>query len=240
MRILKHIPNALTCCNLACGCLSIMAALTGNLESAALWIIASALFDFFDGFAARLLKLSSPIGKELDSLSDVVSFGVAPAMIVYTWLSRCLYELPPHHINAFTEFLPYTVLLVPMLSAVRLAKFNLDERQTTNFIGLPTPANALFLSFVPVAAERMVMLNNFWVVWMMTIALALLLNSNITMMSLKFKDFKFKGINIARYVLLLIGILLILMFQLGAFPIIILAYLLISISIHALIKMQVL
>jgi CDP-diacylglycerol--serine O-phosphatidyltransferase len=217
-----------------------MAALSGNLESAALWIIASALFDFFDGFAARLLKVASPIGKELDSLSDVVSFGVAPAMIIYTWLSRCLFELPPHHINAFTEFLPYTVLLVPVLSAVRLAKFNLDDRQTTHFLGLPTPANALFLSFVPVAAERMVMLNNFWVVWLLTLFLAVLLVSEITMISLKFKDFKFKGINIARYVLLLIGILLVLIFRMGAFPIIILAYLLISFSVHALIKMQVL
>ncbi len=236
----KHIPNILTCSNLACGCLSVMAALSGNLESAALWIIASALFDFFDGFAARLLKVASPIGKELDSLSDVVSFGVAPAMIIYTWLSRCLFELPPHHINAFTEFLPYTVLLVPVLSAVRLAKFNLDDRQTTHFLGLPTPANALFLSFVPVAAERMVMLNNFWVVWLLTLFLAVLLVSEITMISLKFKDFKFKGINIARYVLLLIGILLVLIFRMGAFPIIILAYLLISFSVHALIKMQVL
>ncbi len=236
----KHIPNILTCCNLACGCLSVMAALSGNLESAALWIIASAFFDFFDGFAARLLKVSSPIGKELDSLSDVVSFGVAPAMIIYTWLSRCLYEFPPHQINTFTSLLPVTVLIVPVLSAVRLAKFNLDERQTTHFLGLPTPANALFLSFIPTAAERMTILNNFWVVWLLTLFLAILLVSEITMISLKFKDFKFKGINIARYLLLLVGILLILLFRMGAFPIIILAYLLISFSVHALIKMQVL
>lgn len=236
----KHIPNILTCCNLACGCLSVIAALTGNLESAALWIIVSAVFDFFDGFAARLLKVSSPIGKELDSLSDVVSFGVAPAMIIYTWLCRCLYELPPHQINGFTNLLPITVLIVPVLSAVRLAKFNLDERQTTHFLGLPTPANALFLGFIPVAAERMTILNNFWVVWLLTIFLAFLLVSEITMISLKFKDFKFKGINIARYLLLLVGILLIVVFRMGAFPIIILAYLLISFSVHALIKMQVL
>lgn len=235
----KHIPNTLTCCNLICGCLSVMSALKGNLEAAALWIIVSSFFDFLDGMAARLLHVSSPIGKELDSLADMVSFGLAPAMIVYTWMTRCLYELPSNQINAFVEMLPLAALIVPVLSAVRLAKFNLDERQTSNFIGLPTPANALFLSFIPFAADKMVPLNNFWVVWVLTILLALLLNSNITMLSLKFKDFKFKGINIARYLLLLIGLILVLIFKLGAFPIIILAYLLVSISIHALIKLQV-
>lgn len=236
----RHIPNTLTCLNLVCGTLSAMAALKGNLEMAAIWIIIAAVFDFLDGFAARLLKVASPIGKELDSLSDIVSFGVAPAMIIFTWLTRCLFELQPSHINRFTELMPYVVLLVPALSAIRLARFNLDERQTTTFIGLPTPANALFLGFIPLAAEKLSFLNNFWLVWSVTIIFALLLVSDISMISLKFKDFSFKGINIARYLLILTGIILIPIFQWGAFPLIILAYLIISLFYHTLQKLQVL
>ena len=236
----KHIPNTLTCLNLVCGTLSAMAALKGNLEMAAIWILIAALFDFLDGFAARLLKVASPIGKELDSLSDVVSFGVAPAMIIFTWLTRCLYELPPAHINRFTELLPYVALLVPAMSAVRLARFNLDERQATTFIGLPTPANALFLGFIPLAADKLSFLNNFWLVWAVTIIFALLLVSEISMISLKFKDFSFKGINIARYALLLVGLILVPIFRWGAFPLIILAYIIISLFYHTLQKLQVL
>lgn len=236
----KHIPNTLTCLNLVCGTLSAMAALKGNLEMAAIWIIIAAVFDFLDGFAARMLKVVSPIGKELDSLSDVVSFGVAPAMIIFTWLTRCLYELQPSHINTFTELLPYAVLLVPALSAIRLARFNLDERQATTFIGLPTPANALFLGFIPLAADKLVFLNNFWVVWIFTLVFALLLVSEISMISLKFKDFSFKGINIARYALILVGLILVPIFRWGAFPLIILAYIIISLFYHTLQKLQVL
>ena len=236
----KHIPNTLTCLNLVCGTLSAMAALKGNLEMAAIWILIAALFDFLDGFAARLLKVASPIGKELDSLSDIVSFGVAPAMIIFTWLTRCMYELQPSHINRFTELMPYVVLLVPALSAIRLARFNLDERQATTFIGLPTPANALFLGFIPLAADKLSFLNNFWLVWAVTIIFALLLVSEISMISLKFKDFSFKGINIARYALILVGLILVPIFRWGAFPLIILAYIIISLFYHTLQKLQVL
>ena len=236
----KHIPNTLTCLNLVCGTLSAMAALKGNLEMAAIWILIAALFDFLDGFAARLLKVASPIGKELDSLSDIVSFGVAPAMTIFTWLTRCMYELQPSHINRFTELMPYVVLLVPALSAIRLARFNLDERQATTFIGLPTPANALFLGFIPLAADKLSFLNNFWLVWAVTIIFALLLVSEISMISLKFKDFSFKGINIARYALILVGLILVPIFRWGAFPLIILAYIIISLFYHTLQKLQVL
>ena len=235
----KHIPNTLTCLNLVCGCLAIMGALKGNLETAAIFIIIAALFDFFDGFAARLLKVSSPIGKELDSLSDVVSFGVAPGMIIYAWLVRCTEGISPLHLGTAYEFLPFIALLVPALSAVRLARFNIDENQATSFLGLPTPANAMFLGFLPLAAERLVFLNNFWVVWLLTIVFSLLLVSRIWMLSLKFKDFKWKGMNIARYVLLILGLALIPIFHWGAFPIIIMAYIIISLLYHALIKLQV-
>ncbi|MBQ4442808.1 MAG: CDP-diacylglycerol--serine O-phosphatidyltransferase [Bacteroidales bacterium] len=236
----KHIPNTLTCLNLICGTLSVMAAVKGNLEMAAIWIIIAAVFDFFDGFAARMLKVASPIGKELDSLSDVVSFGVAPAMIIYTWLNRCLFEMQPALSSSrFMELMPFIALLVPALSAVRLARFNIDERQTTTFIGLPTPANALFLGFIPLAADKLVFLNNFWVVWGFTLLFALLLVSPISMISLKFKDLKFKGINIARYTLIITGLVLIPVFHWGAFPLIILAYILISLFFHTLEKLQV-
>ncbi|MBO7586339.1 MAG: CDP-diacylglycerol--serine O-phosphatidyltransferase [Bacteroidales bacterium] len=236
----KHIPNTLTCLNLICGTLSVMAAVKGNLEMAAIWIIIAAVFDFFDGFAARMLKVASPIGKELDSLSDVVSFGVAPAMIIYTWLNRCLFEMQPALSDSrFMELMPFIALLVPALSAVRLARFNIDERQTTTFIGLPTPANALFLGFIPLAADKLVFLNNFWVVWSFTLLFALLLVSPISMISLKFKDLKFKGINIARYTLIITGLVLIPVFHWGAFPLIILAYILISLFFHTLEKLQV-
>lgn len=236
----KHIPNTLTCLNLICGTLSVMAAVKGNLEMAAIWIIIAAVFDFFDGFAARMLKVASPIGKELDSLSDVVSFGVAPAMIIYTWLNRCLFEMQPALSDSrFMELMPFIALLVPALSAVRLARFNIDERQTTTFIGLPTPANALFLGFIPLAADKLVFLNNFWVVWGFTLLFALLLVSSISMISLKFKDLKFKGINIARYALIITGLVLIPVFRWGAFPLIILAYILISLFFHTLEKLQV-
>jgi CDP-diacylglycerol--serine O-phosphatidyltransferase len=237
----KHIPNTLTCLNLVCGTLSAMAALKGNLEMAAIWIIIAAVFDFLDGFAARMLKVASPIGKELDSLSDVVSFGVAPAMIIYTWLTRCLYEMAPAISGSgFMKLMPYIALLVPAMSAVRLARFNIDERQATTFIGLPTPANALFLGFIPLAADKLSFLNNFWMVWIFTLVFSLLLVSPISMMSLKFKDLKFKGINIARYVLIIIGVILIPFFRWGAFPLIILAYILISLFYHTLQKLQVL
>lgn len=235
----KHIPNTLTCLNLVCGCLSAMSALKGNLETAAIFIITAAVFDFLDGFAARLLKVSSAIGKELDSLADVVSFGVAPGMIIYTWLVRCTEGISPLHQGAIYDYLPFIALLVPALSAVRLARFNIDENQATSFLGLPTPANAMFLGFLPLAAEKLVFLNNFWIVWGLTVIFSLLLVTNIWMLSLKFKDFKWQGLNIARYILLIIGVILIPIFGWGAFPIIIMAYIIISLLYHALIKLQV-
>ncbi len=235
----KHIPNILTCLNIVCGCISAMAALKGNFEMAAVWIILASVFDFLDGFMARLLKVSSAIGKELDSLCDVVSFGVAPAMIIYTWLIRCMQELPDSMVNGVVELLPFVALIVPALSAVRLAKFNLDTRQATKFIGLPTPANALFLGFIPLTADKLLFLSNFWIVGALTICFSILLVSEISMISLKFHDFKFKGINIARYALLAIGLVLIPIFQWGAFPLIILAYIIISLFYHTLQKLQV-
>ena len=239
VNIKQHIPNTITCLNLVCGCFSIMSSLNGNLTLAAVWIVTAAVFDFCDGLSARLLHVTSAIGKELDSLSDVVSFGVAPAMIAYKWLTVCYLQMPPAAQTTFVSYMTYLVFLVPALSAVRLAKFNLDTNQTEKFIGMPTPANALFLGFIPAASEHIAILHNFWVVLLFAIFFAILLVSPINMISLKFKDFKLTGMNIARYLILLVGIILFLVFKLGAFPLIIFGYLLISIFYHTLTNLEV-
>ncbi|MBQ5506414.1 MAG: CDP-diacylglycerol--serine O-phosphatidyltransferase, partial [Prevotella sp.] len=140
MGIKKHIPNTITCCNLVSGCIATTFAFAGNPKMAMFWIIMGAVFDFFDGMVARLLKVSSPIGKELDSLADDVTFGVAPSAIVFSELFTLQYPV----LQGLQTYIPYCAFLIAAFSALRLAKFNLDDRQTTSFIGLPTPANALF------------------------------------------------------------------------------------------------
>ena len=135
------IPNTITCCNLISGCIATGCAFYGQYQWAVLMIVVGAVFDFFDGMTARALGVSSPIGKELDSLADVVTFGVAPSAIVFYLFHQVHY---PQILVPFKDFIPYTAFLMAAFSALRLAKFNLDERQSTQFIGLPTPANALF------------------------------------------------------------------------------------------------
>lgn len=139
--ITKHIPNAITCLNLVAGCVAITLAFQGQFQAAALFVLAAAGLDFLDGMAARLLQAYSPIGKELDSLSDIVSFGVAPAMLLYIYLQTAAQA------TGASEAWAWMAFLLPVASALRLAKFNLDERQSTVFLGLPTPANGLFWAF---------------------------------------------------------------------------------------------
>jgi len=139
--ITSKIPNTLTCGNLISGCIATYFALCGEAQLALVWIIAGAVFDFFDGMSARLLGVSSPIGKEVDSLADDVTFGVAPAAMVFTQLSVMEY---PSFMEPIAPYVPFFAFVMAAFSALRLAKFNLDTRQTTSFIGLPTPANALF------------------------------------------------------------------------------------------------
>lgn len=224
----KHIPNLITCCNLLSGCISLTFALRGNCETAALFIILSAVFDFFDGFTARMLKVVSPIGKDLDSLSDVVSFGVAPAMIVFAFMTQCTDALSPEVREGWARFLPYAAFLIPPCSAMRLAKFNHDERQTTEFRGLATPANAMFVGFIPYAAQQMPILYNLWLLVALVIVFSVLLLTDMPMFSLKFHNLKFRE-NAIRYLFLLISLVLLLIFKLGSFPIIILCYILISV-----------
>ncbi len=192
MSIKKYIPNTVTCCNLVSGCIATSHALAGDPKMALLWIIIGAVFDFFDGMTARLLHVSSPIGKELDSLADDVTFGVAPASIVFSELAVLDY---PSFLQPFSFYIPFLAFLIAAFSALRLAKFNLDERQTTSFIGVPTPANALFWG-------SLIVFRPFWLegyTWSVFVVLALvlltcwLLVCEMPLFALKFKHWSYKG-----------------------------------------------
>ena len=232
----KHIPNMLTCGNLITGCISIVMALRGNLELASLLIFVAAFFDFLDGFAARMLNVKSTIGVDMDSLADVFSFGGAPAMILFVWIEQCLGNLPPElQAMNMVQLIPYIAFIVPAFSAVRLAKFNHDDRQINEFRGLATPANALFLGFLHFSSGNLFFLANVWVLIALTFVFSILLITDVPMFSLKFKNLKIKE-NISRYIFLLIALILLIIFKLGAFPIIILTYILISFGATSLSK----
>lgn len=188
----KQIPNIITLCNLFSGCIASVMAFHGNFREVVIWVIIAAIFDFLDGFAARLLKAYSPLGKELDSLADMVSFGVAPAIAVFILLQdSALLSLGTHQI---VEFLPYLAFLIPVFSAYRLAKFNLDTRQTTSFIGLPTPANGLFWISYCYGMNELFADKHYYIYLTLglIIVLSLLMISEIPMFSLKIKKFSFK------------------------------------------------
>lgn len=140
-RITRHIPNTLTCLNLFSGCIACVMAFEFKYDWALTFIIISAVFDFLDGMSARVLHAPSPIGKELDSLADDISFGLVPSVIIFSLLRETTY---PDWMSSFQEYVPYFAFLIAIFSALRLAKFNIDERQTSSFIGLNTPANTLF------------------------------------------------------------------------------------------------
>ena len=233
MSIKKHIPNTITCLNLFCGGIAIVLASCRKLEYAAIMIITAAIFDFFDGFAARLLKTNSTIGKELDSLSDVVSFGVAPSIITYQWL------LPMDKFNiqiAEIAIVPIIFcLLFACCAALRLAKFNLDNRQSDVFFGLPTPAAAFTLIALPFFEKNTYM---FYIGLCILIVLCFAMLSNIKLLSLKFHNFKIKE-NFLRYFLVLIGLILIIIFQFKAIPIIILIYIVFSLIDNLLTKKEI-
>ena len=197
----KHIPNMITCCNLISGCIATYWAFLGDYKLALLFIVIGAVFDFFDGMTARLLHVSSPIGKELDSLSDDITFGFAPSAIVFNYL------------RPETELLPFIVFVMAAFSALRLAKFNLDERQALGFIGLPTPANALFWGSLIVGAGDWMKSAPFISSNLSLIILAgifiscWLLISEIPMFALKFKTWGWKG-NEVKYLFLLSSIIM--------------------------------
>jgi CDP-diacylglycerol--serine O-phosphatidyltransferase len=226
-RLKKHFPNAITCANLFSGCVGIVLAFKGELVAASYAIFLSAIFDFFDGLASRVLKSFSGIGKDLDSLADVVSFGVLPAVIMYQLF------LQGHQIDNVSTYLNFIAFLIAVFSALRLAKFNTDTRQSENFIGLPTPANAILIASFPIIISHnnqyyTPYLVNPYILTGFTIVMCTLLVLEVPMMSLKFKNSDFNE-NIYRYLLLLISAILILFFKFAAVPVVILIYIILSI-----------
>lgn len=225
MGIKKHIPNTITCCNLVSGCIATTFAFAGNPKMAMFWIIMGAVFDFFDGMVARLLKVSSPIGKELDSLADDVTFGVAPSAIVFSELFTLQYPV----LQGLQTYIPYCAFLIAAFSALRLAKFNLDNRQTTSFIGLPTPANALFWGSFIIGGHTFI--ESFrWGVPLILIMICLscyLLVAEFPMFALKFKKWSWKG-NEVKYIFILSCIPMLLFLGYSAFSAIIAWYVILS------------
>lgn len=226
MCIKKHIPNTITCCNLVSGCIAISFAFAGNHKMALFWIIMGAVFDFFDGMVARLLKVSSPIGKELDSLADVVTFGVAPSAILFSELYTLQY---PGFMHGLEELFPYCAFLIAAFSALRLAKFNLDERQSTSFIGLPTPANALFWGSFIIGGHTFIESTR-WAIPLLLIMICVscyLLIAEFPMFALKFKKWTWKG-NKIKYIFILTCIPMLLFLGYSAFSAIIAWYVVLS------------
>ncbi|MDD3909936.1 MAG: CDP-diacylglycerol--serine O-phosphatidyltransferase [Proteiniphilum sp.] len=189
----KQIPNILTLLNLFSGCIAITMAFQENFTAVAIWVAVAALFDFWDGMAARILKAYSAIGKELDSLADVVSFGVAPASAVFILLRD--HSLFPGYLDTGSLFIPYLAFLIPVFSALRLARFNIDDRETTTFMGLPTPANGLF--WVSYCCGLHVLTSEkeylFYITAGAIFLMSLLMVSGIPMFSLKIKQIRLKG-----------------------------------------------
>lgn len=237
MTFKKNIPNFVTCLNLVCGCISIHFAYTGHLEWSGFAIFAAAIFDFTDGFLARLLHVKSEIGKQLDSLSDVVSFGVAPGVIMFHLIGMgnklWEYELP--------DYLALIALLIPVFSALRLAKFNIDTRQTDSFIGLPTPAVGLVIASLAILIYRnfespFFPFNDYVVYFILhpavligiTLFCAFLMVSKLPLFAMKFTSWGWKQ-NKLRYIFIISSFLLLLLFFFIAIPIIIVIYILISV-----------
>ena len=218
----KHIPNTITCLNLISGCIATYWAFQGDYHMALTFIIVGAVFDFFDGMTARLLHVSSPIGKELDSLADDITFGFAPSAIVFSFLSPLTSHLSP--------LLPYLAFVMAAFSALRLAKFNLDERQALGFIGLPTPANALFWGSLIVGLGNTLATLPYvpWLILAGTFISCYLLVSEIPMFALKFKTWGWQG-NQVKYLFLLSCIPLLLLLGISGLAAIIAWYIILSV-----------
>lgn len=225
--ITRFIPNTVTCLNLFSGCIACVAAFEAKYELAVSFIILSAVFDFLDGMLARALKAYSNIGKELDSLADDVSFGVAPALIVFSLFKEVYY---PSFLTGIQGYIPYLAFLIAVFSALRLAIFNVDERQTSSFIGLPTPANALFWGALTVGAHSFLVSESFNAVYLILLVLlfSYLLIAEIPMFSLKFKNLSWKD-NKVSFIFLLVCIPLLVFLGIEGFAAIIAWYILLSV-----------
>ena len=236
----KYIPNALTLLNLFCGSIAVIFAVNNNFVVAALFVFLGIFFDFFDGFAARKLNVQSELGIQLDSLADMVTSGVVPGIIMYKLLSMTV-DMPEITNEWETDSLGFNVSLLPLIglcitlaSAYRLAKFNIDEDQQTYFKGLPTPANTLLIISLPLIIEfqnsdlmNSIIINK-WFLIALTGVSCYLLNSNIKLFALKFKDWGFKA-NATRYIFVILCIILLIVLKFAAIPLIILLYISMSV-----------
>ena len=222
--IKKHIPNTITCLNLISGCIATYWAFQGIYELALLFIVIGAVFDFFDGMVARLLHVSSPIGKELDSLADDITFGFAPSAIVFDFLCK-------FHTHLF--FIPYLAFIMAAFSALRLAKFNLDERQALGFIGLPTPANALFWGALIYRLQWKELLEPYQLPEIYFYGILVLLPIScyllVSMFALKFKTWGWKG-NEIKYIFLITCVPLLLFLGVSGLAAIIAWYVILSVA----------
>jgi CDP-diacylglycerol--serine O-phosphatidyltransferase len=216
--IKKNIPNIITAANLFTGAVGVYFASQFDFESVAVCIVLAAVFDFLDGMLARLLKVHSEIGKQLDSLADIVTFGFLPSYILFQLL-----QMNDAGVLSFIAF------LIAVFSAFRLAKFNIDTRQSEEFIGLPTPANALFIGFLYFLTDIEMLSFLFTTHFLIIISLvfSFLLVAELPMIALKFKNFNVRE-NIFRYLTILIAIVLVSMFQFSAVPVVIILYILLS------------
>ena len=235
MQIKKHIPNFITLMNLLSGILSIYLVMEGDIKLAAALIFVAAILDFFDGFLARILNVKSEIGGQLDSLADIVSFGVAPAFILFK-----TFYLSEVSSKPTIEYLPFIAFIVPLFSAYRLAKFNVDDEQTTSFKGLPTPATGLLLASFPIIilvclAENKGFyydtITNPYVLAATAIIASILMVSNLPMFAMKFSSVGW-GENQTRYIFIVLSVILIILLKVAAIPLIILLYLLLSVAYY--------
>ena len=240
--MIKQIPNIITSLNLLCGCVAIMFAVSGDLVSASFFAFAGIFLDFFDGLAARVLNAQSQVGLQLDSLADVVTSGVLPGIVMVQLLSEALTGTSldisaifssTSNNTSIESYLPFTGLLIAVASGYRLAKFNVDTRQTTSFIGLPVPANTLLILSLPLilsfqAGQQITeLILTPWFLIIITLVTCVLLNAEIPLFGLKFKTWNFKD-NAVRYLFLIASILLLVVLKFIAIPIIIFLYILVS------------
>jgi CDP-diacylglycerol--serine O-phosphatidyltransferase len=212
--MIRHLPNFLTCCNLLCGCLGIVFCLENRGVPTVYFVLVAGVFDFFDGFAARWLKSSSPIGKELDSLADMVSFGLLPALVMYKMIAAVTTD----------SFLPYIAFLIAVCSSLRLAIFNVDETQHDSFKGLNTPANTIFITSLPFITEPLgEWIQQTWVLILITVVFSFLMVSRIDILAFKFKDFSWTT-NKIRFTFLATAVLLFALLGKASLSLIIIIY----------------
>lgn len=222
--MIRHLPNTITCLNLVSGCMGIVFAFNGDLHAASWAIIIAAILDFMDGMVARALNAYSAIGKELDSLADMVSFGVLPSVMVFHLFLQS-------GIDPSMSWLKYLAFIIAVFSALRLAKFNIDTRQAEHFIGLPTPANAMVVASLPFIkgdyAQSAYFFDQPLLIAGMCLVLSFLLVSEIPLLSLKFKNLNMSQ-NLLRYILVFSSLILVAILKFAAVPIIIIVYFLVS------------